>query len=105
MARFTIDSTRQVPEAERSIFGVTWLSGTLSAGQSFPVYQAGHIFQVNILTVTQAESGAKFLYDYEFGWDMQYAQAILTQSLRLRRRDFAIFAKHESSPMPCWNFW
>jgi hypothetical protein len=76
MPRFRIAGTRRNPTTG-SVFEVEWLSGQLSVGETFPVREAGHTYNVTVLAVAQHQSRASLQCDIALAFDMQFAPAIV----------------------------
>ena len=77
MARFEIVSSRPSEDGKHSVFSVVWRSGELNVGDVFPIYEAGHTWQVMVLNVYPTTEGADLLCDLRLGWSDQFAPAMV----------------------------
>ncbi len=79
MARFKIVASRNIDTPDAVDFDVVFLDGTLTPGQTFRVYEAGHWWTCTIMEATSVDqiTTLRCHLPLGLGWENQYVPAIV----------------------------
>jgi hypothetical protein len=88
MAKFKVTATRQCAEDGQAEFVVEWLRGTLSAGETFTVFDTHHPIEVRVLSTSPHDGGAILRCQVKLHWDGNYAPSVIDSDASTRIERF-----------------